>query len=345
MAWEPGKPIRANEGFGSQMDSGLIDAFLELVSRTPGEMAQAVATPRRSLWDFLAFQEHPVLHIDDGLLVVDAAMLLERVTTGLYWVMHDRIRDAEGDGARDRWTHAWAAMVEALAEDELRPQSPTLLNGASTFFTEDDIGQAYPGSKTADAAIDFGSAFVAVEIVSGQLKTETRIDGDPHAFAADMERIAYKKIRQLDATAKNLLKRPEALIGQTSSVTAAVYPVVIAAGGLPLSPVTTALIHEYCGENNLLDLPLIEPVAVMDLGELEMLEGMLARGMNMVTVLKGWQESNLAHMSIRNYLLDAYPGYYESFRPARMHDRVDALFEEIRKRLKLADDPDFGSSA
>ena len=63
----------------------------------------------------------------------------ERVTRGLYWLIHDYEKSAYGDKARNRWTQAYSEMIETRVEDQLRQIAPQLIGGQRAFFTEGDL--------------------------------------------------------------------------------------------------------------------------------------------------------------------------------------------------------------
>ncbi len=337
--WEPGAPPLLNSALHPGMDDQMWSTFLSLVAATPDEIAPALSDAR-SQWDFLAFQTRPVLRFDDGLLLVDEVFLLERVTTGLYWIVHDHLKQGS-DRARENWTHAWGDMVEALGETILESFAPPVFGGMGrTYFTEDDLARAYgDGRGRVDAVVDLGVAFGAFEIVSGQLTTKTRIDGDTDAFRDDLEKLLYKKIRQLDGTCRNLVENPASLTGGESGIRP-VQPVVIAGGGLPVNPVTMMAARDYCEERGLLEHAMIRPLAVIDLGELEMLEGLREDGQSPADLLFAWQESTLANLSLRNWLLERFGAETLIFRPERMKPRTDALFADMIKRLGFGEKPD-----
>ncbi len=207
MGWTPQKPLHLAEDF-SDIDPDILQRFLSLVASTRDDLhSRLTQNPPRTNWDFLAIQDRPILRTPEGLLVLDGTYLFGRITTGLYWIVHDYLRDNYGEQDRLRWTQAWGAMVEALAEEDIEPHSPPIFGDpdSTTFYTEEDLACAYPDSKAADVVVDLGVTFVAFEIVSGQLTTGTRIDGTPEAFMKDMEKLVFKKMRQLDATATNLV--------------------------------------------------------------------------------------------------------------------------------------------
>jgi hypothetical protein len=336
-AWEWGTPILVNRDLVPNADPIKWATFLEMVASTPEEAATRVAHPR-SEWDYLAFQSRPILNLPNGLLVVDVPYLLGRVMTGLYWDVFDDLRD-KGGTEHLTWTQAWGDMVEALVEDSLRPIAPPVLdNSSKTFYTEEDLEVAYPdpGVRRSDALIDFGPTVGAFEIVSGQLTTRSRVDGDPDAFKDDLEKIAYKKLRQLDGTLRAVLANLTHLYGH--AVPRPIQPVVVAGGGLPISPVTVNAIAEYCQTKDLFANGLIRRPVVIDLAEVEMLEALHEGGQNPVDLIARWQDGDMAKLSLRNWLLQAFTWTPEQFRPARMRPHVDAAFVDIVARLGLQPD-------
>jgi len=342
MAWDPGKPLYLDEGFGA-VDAERREAFLSLVASTREDLRMALAAPARSTWDFLAFQEAPVLRAPQGLLVLDPGYLFGRVTTGLYWIIHDYMRDERGPQHLDHWRHAWADMVEAIAVDELRPHAPKLFgppSGASaapTFYRESEIQKAYPGSKAADVVIDFGTALGAFEIVSGQLTIGTRIDGSPEAFRKDMEKLVFKKMRQLDKTAANLIGDECRLTGWRGEPRE-VFPVVVIGSGFVLNPIVANCIEDQRGAEGLFELPRIRPLSVIDLAELEMLEGLAVRGRNVLEVLDKWHQSGIAAMPLHNWLFRHVGTDPQLYRPPRMQPHMDATFVDLLRRLGVPDD-------
>jgi hypothetical protein len=288
----------------------------------------------RSDWDFLALQGKPVIRVPGGLIIADVPFLMERVSGGLYWAVHDFTK-ARSDLSRQKWTQAWGKMVEEMVKDCLRPHAPVVLGGAPTFFTEEDLKAVYGNGKRADVVIDYGDSIVALEIVSGRLSVPTRVDGNSEAFFNDMEKLAFKKLRQLDETTKNLSDAPVRLTGV--EVEAIVHPVVVAAGGFPVSPITRFLIAEYCETNGLFKHARVTQPVIIDIGEVEMLEGLVEhQGASLPQVLAGWQQSGIAGVSLRNYILKHH-GWNHELRPSRVRPYVDGFIEDMIHRYGLGD--------
>ena len=220
-------------------------------------------------------------------------------------------------------------------EDDLRPHVPPVLGAQSGYYTEEDLQAAYPGHKTSDVVIDAGDVLLAVEIVSGRLSTDTVRRGDPEALRRDLEKLAYKKIRQLDDTANCLIANPAKLLGYPAPVRP-IQPVVVAAGGFPMSPVTANVVVEYCVSQGYLRGTRTPAIITVD--EVEMLEGLAEnRGVSAATVLNDWKTSSLRDMALRNYLLAHFGSEIDDYRPVRMRPRFDRFAEDIVARLKLRD--------
>ncbi len=103
-----------------------------------------------------------------------------------------------------------------------------------------------------------------------------------------------------------------------------------------VNPITIEFIRGLLHEEGLFEDPRIGPLSIIDLGELEMLEGLSERGESLPDLLRHYHDSSLARMPLRNYLIHKYAGLAViAFRPQRMKDSVNKTMVEIRRRLKL----------
>jgi hypothetical protein len=339
LAWTPGAPMLLNLQPGVQMDPEVIDRFLQLLSATPDQIRAALATPR-SGWDFLEFQAHPVLNLPDGLLILDEGLLWQRFTSGLFWLVHDHQRDHTGDLARRKWTQAWGDVVEVVAEEGLTPLAPPLLGEGATIWDENDLRTAY-GKKggTADLVIDFGEKLAVIEVVSAQLTINTRIDCTRDAFERDLEKLVIKKVRQIDGTARKLIANETKLTGVRVTHPRTIIPIVVAAFGFPHLPPVHARLQERLKDEHLLQNGPFADLCILDLRDLELLEGAAERGDAPHHLLAEWQKSSLYRLPFRTWLW-SQPGEKLGplARPKRMDPAVTATMHELTDRLRLGDD-------
>jgi hypothetical protein len=83
--------------------------------------------------------------------------------------------------------------------------------------------------------------------------------------------------------------------------------------------------------------PRLNPLAVVDIGELEMLEGLVDnKGVGVLDALEGWKKGPGYRWSFRNYLIEAYGPSWDQFRPKRMGGSFKGLTESVIPRLKVS---------
>jgi hypothetical protein len=327
-----GKPCLLNKILHPEVDAEKWGRFVQLLSLTPEETALGLASPR-SNWDYLAFESKPILELEGGLLVIDGTFLIKRVTSGLFWYVHDQER-ARGGAARMRWTQAYGDMMESYAESILEPMAPPVIGASdTTWFTEDDLGAAYPETKRADAAIDFGTTVCVFEVVTHQLTVSTRIEVDLSSFKADLKVAIYKKAKQLHETCENLSTDLRPLTGDART-DVQVVPVLIVAGTFPVNDVTTAEIERHCRDEGWFEHARIQSLAVIDIEELEMLEAMWERGHSIVDLVVGWKTSDAGGMSLRNWLIDT--SGVDAMRPNRIQVEGEGAIQSLYERLNFA---------
>ena len=152
----------------------------------------------------------------------------------------------------------------------------------------------------------------------------------------DMEKLVFKKMRQLDVTAMNIVT-DEAPLTSYRGQPRPVYPVIVIGSGFVLNPVVTNCIQGCVVSENLFRHAMIRQLSVIDLAELEMLEGLAAHDEGILAVLSGWHESGIANMPLNNWLYQRFGEQPTPFRPPRMQAHVTATFEDIIRRLRLRD--------
>lgn len=305
----PDNPVAMDAFTNIAIDPSAINRFLDRFSLPMDDLAAELG--RCSLpWQMLPIQDRPLLRVGDRVVVLDERYLLERITQGLYWLVHDHEKFQYGETARIRWTQAYADMVEQRVEDALRHMAPPLLGAeGSTFFTEHDLFAAFPKSKAVDAGIDFGSSAVLAEVVSATVSVATREDADADAFRRDTERIVVKKARQLSGTALNLLRDPQPAGSPLATPARAVFPVAVRDGHYPVNPITRTYLQECFDAEGLFQHGAIRALSLLDMEELGACEALHQnRGVPLPDLLAGWHASPYSQASFRSFLVHQYGG-------------------------------------
>jgi hypothetical protein len=334
----PGDQVKLNAMImpGITISQATIEAFLGLFSSTPASLAAALRDCPKP-WQMLPIQHRPLLRLGDDVVVLDERYLVERVTRGLYWLVHDHEKSAHGDKARNRWTQAYSEMIETRVEDQLRRMAPELIgSGQRAFFTEEDLQAAFPGDRNIDAGADFGGDVVLAEVVAGTVKLATREQADVTSFREDAERLVLGKARQLYVSAANLLRDPQPANSPLSVPAGRILPVVVCGGQFPVNPLTIRYISEQLAAEGLPPGGAIQPLTLLDLEELEGCQALhQRRGMTLPQLLDAWRKSPYAAVAFRNYLAYEYGGR-ELGRPADVQAALAESTELIQQRLGAA---------
>src|SRR5207248_8269647 len=123
LDYGPGKAIRMHASTNILVGQDKIEMFLSRFASTPEEIAASLCgCPQR--WQLIPLQDRPLLRLGDDIVVLDEHYLLERMTLGLYWLVHDHEKTEHGETARLLWTQAYAEMVETRVEERLRTLAP-----------------------------------------------------------------------------------------------------------------------------------------------------------------------------------------------------------------------------
>ena len=345
LSYRPDAPVAVDAFANIAIGRPAIEQFLGLFSSTADELAQALRDGQLP-WQMLPLAERPLLRVGDNVIVLDERYLLDRVTRGLYWLVHDQEKLQHGEQARVRWTQAYGEMIESRAEDQLKQLAPPLISStASTFFTEEDLQRAFPFSKNIDAGIDFGADVVLTEVVSATVTVATRETPDAESFRKDAEKIVMKKARQLHATAVNLLTDPQPTASPLPAPARRIFPVVVCGGQFPVNPITLRDVKRQLASEGLLTDGRIQSLILLDLEELEACNALHeTRHVTMPRLIGDWQRSAYHEASFRSYLSFRFGGQNIS-RSAQLRAALASSTRIMQERLGLKPDATDGQTA
>lgn len=322
-----------------QASPGSVAAFLDRFAGTADDLAAAAEAARLD-WQNLHLQERPLLLRDGGALVLDESLLIERLTTGLFFLVLEHERSLGGDRAAYRWRAAYGQMHEMLVEDYLTAWAPAGLGGLKTTFDEDDLQRVYDpankGGGRIDLGIDYGTSVLLADAVSGQLSVKTRELAQPDALKADLDRIVVGKARQLAGSFDKVTRDPqppEAPVGQPAR---AVHAIVVPGGQFPQLPVMSRLLNELFAEDQrvaaMLDDARCLGLSVLDLRDLEHAEALRsADTRSLPELLAAWRADPTWHeTSLSDFLLATVPDQAtQTTRPAGLARPLQDVFEAI----------------
>jgi hypothetical protein len=284
-------------------------------------------------WSYTTFRRFPMLHADNGdLILLSPVFLQERLTGGAaYWTLHDHFLN-QGTAATDRFRSFHGRVVEAYARESAERMVPELPGGARRVWYEEDMQRAWSPRhgkvSVCDVVIDYGWAWVCIEVVSGRLTQKSLAGGTAADFDQDVAKLVEKKVKQLDATIRHLDRDEEKLTGRPRTPGRRIYPVVLVAHGFPVNPITVSELHERVARAGLLQGVHVGRLEIIDLDELEQVEALHeSGGPALATLLADKQTANLHRTALNQYL------NFERRVPLTRPDRQGRLGREVMERI------------
>ena len=314
-------------------DQKFVDEFLTRVAATP-EWFASEFEGRDAEYDFLPFQARPVVRLGDGLLVLDETYLLQKFTMlGLFWAVHDNERDYHRDLDRKLWNQAHGEMVENLVTEQLREMAPVAYDrlDSKSFYSEQELKNAYPDSRVGDAALDYGDYFLLFEVTGGQPVVGTRVAGDPKKFEDDTEKLVLEEAEQLHAACNTLLADQKGLTGYDPPANRRIVPIVVVGGGYPSDALSRSHVGDILSQKGWLQDEAVEPLCVLDLSEVEVLESLHEARKNPGWLLARWKRSGLRNTGFKNFVHREVNSKLP--RPARTTDRAERSLTAAAERL------------
>jgi len=321
-----------------------VDAFLSRFAGTDDEL-EAAAGSSRADWQNLYLQERPLLRTGDRTLILDEAFLLEKLTTGLFFLVLEHERARFGDAGAKRWRDAYAQMHEMLVEDYLRDFAPVDLDGTPTTFDEHDLQHVYDrkgkaGGGRVDFGIDYGDIVVLADAMSGQLSVAARELGDRAALTRDLDRLVVRKGKQLAGSFEKVTRDPQPAASILSRSATRVHTMVVTGGQFPGVPPMIRLVEELLRADPagaaMLDDGRCAGLHVVDLRDLEHAEAVRAsRHRSLPEMLTAWTSDDAySELSLSDWLLAAGPqSDDELHRPQRLAGPLHEVFDAVEQLL------------
>lgn len=323
-----------------------LGAALELVAAAPERLAAMFDTSAEvnQSWDIGPFEMYPVVRLGHELIVIDPDLLLDRMSSGLFWAVHDHQKAVGGEAGRSAWMTQWSKAVEQMAE-AIVTDIAVLKKGAVTF-TEEDFGPG-PGRR-ADIGLQAGNDLVLFEVYSGGPTVKTRFRGDSEAWDADLYKMVMAKAEQLDETASRIAGGTQLASGTTIRSWSRLVPLVVHAWRLPWNLAVDRHVHGKLRDQGLLQQPGVTTLGVVTLWELVDWyncvvsdHGQLLR--EPIRVLAQWRTSQMRgwpfdHYLVAENLFSRRSGLWPRFEAARqefeqslarsLHDRYAEIFAD-----------------
>ena len=329
LGWEPERLEAVWQLLSADRDT-LLDALNQEADELDGAGEK---------WGFSAFERYPLLRLENNSVIVLSPDLLLRRVFG--WLPFFDVRS----GLRTSGNRKGAAQFESTFRKLTEFHGLEILNsiastGGQRLYSEQQLMSAYAakGVKLADSAMDYGDAWVVVEISTHQLTRNTAAGVSYEALGHDLDTIV-EKAKQLDSTIAQLRSHEERLTGEPKPLSKRFYPVLVPTEGFPINPITLKKLWERVRNAEMLLGEDVAPLQVVDFVELEIVEAVQeAGGPSLRALLANKPNAGLSNASLRDYIV--VERHLQPGRSARVERLWLEPFNDVLRALGAAESLD-----
>ncbi len=286
-------------------------------------------TPK-SEWDVEFLLKSPLVRINQTqFLVIDSSILMYRLTEGVFQDVCNRLPP---EISTSRFRSAWGNVVEDYVCERLAPVEFARGFG---IYTETDHRNAFPGDNQTrpDLVIDYGENVLVIDVISRLFSFPTITGQRVDKYQTELEKYLYEKLQQLDQAIRPMIHSSARFFGHSGAKK--YLPVIATFDGLANNFITDALVRNVCEQRELFNFAGCAMPCILNIDEIEMLEGLSSRGEFIPLLIVNWRTSPMHQMPLKNYLIDRFDRTPESLRSESLQAEFNVLTEEIMELLKL----------
>ncbi|MGW3963417.1 hypothetical protein ACWED2_26620 [Amycolatopsis sp. NPDC005003] len=321
-------------------DSDRLDKALAVFSAELPEFRGAILDERRNAktdWTFGTFGRYPVVRLwHGGLIILDLALLLPRVFGWLPIFDVEFAARYKGAAAKKK-AASLKQSLRRLSEKycaEVLDSMTASTSAMQRVYHDEHLKAAYggvQGVKVADAAIDYGDSWVVIEVTTSQLKRESVYGVSDESVVEDLLKLVGE-VEQIDSSISEIRRSEQQLTGFGAPVKRTFYPLLVTTEGFPVNPISLTLLREHVAEAGLLQGEDVAPLEVVDVIELEIVEGLQEEGgPNLPQLLERKRGAGLERASLRDFILMELR--LNPRRPSRLDRIWHQLVDNLARRI------------
>ncbi|MGC4821059.1 hypothetical protein [Micromonospora sp. DT63] len=313
-----------------------VQKILQYISLPVGEYRQTMATEwddRNLAWHFTTITRFPLVRFGDEVLALDPDLVLDRcIDFPLWYDIGHGLGPAGGRATLDV-RQAYDEYSERHVGEVF--QSIVGRFQAQRVYLDRHLKKAYRGSSVADIAVDYGDAWVVVEVTTTPPQRHTVNASSITGFERDIEMV-IEEVSQVSETIDRLRSNPARLTGRPGVRAREFFPVIVLAEGFPNNFIVTGIVRDELRRRGILQEAGIAPVELMTLGDLDVVEAMAEhQGSTLPDLLRGKAASAFRSDSIKNFIL-SQPSC-DLKRCTRVAASFQRFFSYVKEAIALGD--------
>jgi hypothetical protein len=280
-------------------------------------------------WERRPFLRRPFLRLEDSQWLLVAPRAIES------WLgdgfLHRAMEAAERRGESLRLRGFLGAVFERYCLDLTRSVYPgERPPGGGRVYGEQAYNRGRQQQLTSDVAIDLGPDLVMVEVVARRITQEMQVFGDREVLERNLAPMLFNKIAQLGRVATDLFDRTASLPDVDTQHVERFWPVLVTAGDLMQTEILWDRIDERMPSG--LRGGRIQPLTVLDIGDFELLLGLVAEGHALHSILARKNAGPYRRLELARLVVDELHMQPPlTSRPPALNERWDALAAEMRQ--------------
>lgn len=289
-------------------------------------------------WERRPFLRRPFLVLDDGQWLLIAPRAIESwLGEGFF---HRAVEAAERRGQTSRLRGFLGSVFEQYCLELTKSIYPgERPPGGGRVYGEQEYPRGRQRLDTCDIAVDLGPDLVLVEVVSRRMTQEMQVFGDRDVLERNLAPMLFSKIHQLGRVARDLFDGIATLPDVDLGYVERIWPVLITAGHLMQTELLWDKIDERMPDT--LRGARVQPLAVLDVGDFELLLGLVADGHALPTLLNRKSQGPYRRLELSRLVVDELhiqPPL--TARPPVISERWEALAKELRVVFDFGVDED-----
>ena len=313
-----------------------VEAISDLVSAPRQWYAQEFAASGADLdaiaWERAPFLRRPFLRLADGRwLLISPRTIDSWLGEGFYY---RALESAQRRGQANRFFTFFGKLVETYCLDLTRSvyagERPI---GGGRVYGEQPFGP-HRDKRTSDIVIDLGPDLILIEVVSARFATGVRVYGNPDVLATALERMLFKKMGQLGRVTASVLSGEAQIPEVDPAFIQRVWPVVVTGGDVMQT--------EFLWDRIDAELPpqlsaaRVQALTVLDIGDFELLLGLVHEGHHLPDVLDGKAQGPYRRLELARWMREVLhlPAPLKQ-RPPILEERWEEIGRMVRDVLLI----------
>jgi len=289
----------------------LLQSFTHTHASAPAAFQARAGDATRLTYDFLPFMAKPLYQIRDDIIIpMHLGYLAARFANGIYWTIFDYLQDNE----RLKFSRFFGWVFEVYVRRSFERSMPSVGPLARRAFPEFPYRSRYGERKTSDLVLLYPRTAVFIEATASRIRFEgTAISGDLHAFETDISKIILENARQLTHRIRDFRAGLYNFDGVTTRDIDRIFPVIVTVHAVPESTIIWSHISRMLADRDLLTDLRIERIQLIDVEELEILEGIFPQGVSLLQILEARAtDPERRNIGLKNFLISRFqPGRNE----------------------------------